>query len=193
MCSLSYLSYMYYITHTSVASKDWDFLWLSPGDEGGSFFCFVILMKRQLFCILTIGSIKWEQRVRYFLIRLKMISRLSILLCVLVNVICLPSALGGNVCGGVSPYTSWSRTTRSDTIQMSIDTSTCRLEITPLYFTSVIGTAGHYLLVGVNAIYEPTESSFHIDVRSLDNATADIMMARSAEFLWNVTWVAYSS
>jgi hypothetical protein len=32
---------------------------------------------------------------------------------------------------------------------------------------------------------------FHIDVRSLDNATADTMMARSAEFQWNVNWIAY--
>jgi hypothetical protein len=69
---------------------------------------------------------------------------------------------------------------------MNVDTSSCRLERTPLYFTSITGGAGHYLLVGVNAIYEPTESSFHIDVRSFDNATADTMMARSAEFQWNI-------
>jgi hypothetical protein len=74
---------------------------------------------------------------------------------------------------------------------MNIDTSSCRLESTPLYFTSVTGTAVDYLLVDINAIYQPTESSFHIDVRSLDNATADTMMTRSAEFQWNVNWIAY--
>jgi hypothetical protein len=62
-----------------------------------------------------------------------------------------------------------------------------------LYFTSITGTAGHYLLVGDNAIDEPTESFFHIDVRSLDNATADTIMARSAEFKWNVNWFGYVS
>ncbi len=98
------------------------------------------------------------------------------------NIFCLStSSLNGITCGGVSPYTCWTRTTRSDTIEMNIDTSNCRLESTPLYFTSITGTAGHYLLVGVNAIYKPTESSFDIDVRSLDNATADTMMARSAK------------
>jgi hypothetical protein len=43
---------------------------------------------------------------------------------------------------------------------MNIDTRNCRLESTPLYFTSITGTAGHYLLVGDNAIDEPTESFF---------------------------------
>jgi hypothetical protein len=120
-----------------------------------------------------------------------MVSRLLIILLFISNVICIPTSLNGNTCGGISPLTRWARTTRSDTIQMNIDTSSCRLESTPLYFTSITGTAGHYLLVGVNAIYEPTESSFRIDVRSLDNATADTMMARSAEFQWNVNWIAY--
>jgi hypothetical protein len=116
-----------------------------------------------------------------------MVSRLLIILLFISNFICIH----GNICGGISPLTRWARTTRDDTIQMNIDTSSCRLESTPLYLTSITGTAGHYLLVGVNAIYEPTESSFHIDVRSLDNATADTMMARSAQFQWNINWIAY--
>jgi hypothetical protein len=102
-----------------------------------------------------------------------------------------PSA--GSTCGGISPLTRWARTNRTDTIQMNIDTSSCRFENTPTYFTSITGTAGHYLLVGVNAIYEPTPSSFHIDVRSLDRQDADTMMAWSAEFQWNVNWFGYVS
>lgn len=99
----------------------------------------------------------------------------------------------GNICGGISPLTRWSRTGRSDTIQMNVDTSNCRFENTPTYFTSITGTAGHYLLVGVNAIYEPTSNGFHIDVRSIDNQTADTLMAWSAQYQWNVNWIGYSS
>jgi hypothetical protein len=74
---------------------------------------------------------------------------------------------------------------------MNIDTSGCRFETTPLYFTSVSGLAGHYLLVGVSAIYEATSSSFHIDVRSLDRQTSDTLMAWSAEYQWNINWMGF--
>lgn len=99
----------------------------------------------------------------------------------------------GNTCGGISPLTRWSRTSRSDTIQMNIDTSSCRFGSTPTYFTSITGTAGHYLLVGVNAIYEPNRDGFFINVRSLDNQTADTLMAWSAQYQWNVNWLGYTS
>lgn len=91
-------------------------------------------------------------------------------------------------CGGVSPLTRWSRTGRLDTIRMVIDTSQCEFTQTPLYFTSITGVAGHYLLVGVNAIYESTNTSFSINVRSMDGQTADTLMAWSAEYQWNLQW-----
>jgi hypothetical protein len=99
----------------------------------------------------------------------------------------------GNACGGISPLTRWARTGRSDTIQMNIDTSSCRFEYTPTYFTSITGIAGHYLLVGVNAIYEPSKYGFLINVRSMDNQTADTLMAWSAQYQWNVNWFGFSS
>ena len=93
-----------------------------------------------------------------------------------------------SVCGGVSPMTRWSRTDRRDTIRMSIDTSDCDFTDVPTYFTSISGSAGHYLLIGVDAIYEPTRSGFLINVHSSDNQTADTLMSWSALYNWSVNW-----
>ncbi|CAF1327400.1 unnamed protein product [Rotaria sordida] len=101
----------------------------------------------------------------------------------------LPST--GRTCGGISPLTRWARTSRSDTIRMNIDTSSCRFANTPMYFTSISGIAGHYLLAGGNAIYEPTPNGFTINVHSTNNESADTLMAWSAQYQWNVNWFGY--
>lgn len=100
----------------------------------------------------------------------------------------ISSTLSGNICGGISPLTRWERTGRSDTIQMNIDTSKCEFQSTPMYFTSISGEAGHYLLIGVNAIYEATKNGFLINVHSSGNESADRLMAWSAQYKWNVNW-----
>ncbi|CAF1363982.1 unnamed protein product [Rotaria magnacalcarata] len=93
-----------------------------------------------------------------------------------------------HVCGGTSPLTRWARTGRSDTIEMTIDTGSCQFENTPMYFTSISGDAGHYLLVGVNAIYKATRNGFLISVFSARGESADTLMAWSAQYNWNVNW-----
>ena len=103
--------------------------------------------------------------------------------------ICVTNAFNGTTCGGISPVTRWSRTERDDTIQMNIDTSNCRFQNTPLYFSSIVGGVGHYLLTGINAIYEPSTYGYSINVRSIDGASADTLMARSAQ--WRVQWIGY--
>jgi hypothetical protein len=75
---------------------------------------------------------------------------------------------------------------------MNIDTSNCRFQDTPLYFTSITGFAGRYLLVGVNAIYEPTIYGFHIHVHPSRNESADTLMAWPAQYEWNVNWFGLS-
>lgn len=70
---------------------------------------------------------------------------------------------------------------------MGIDTSQCRFQYTPLYFTSVTGGVGHYLLTGINAIYDPNNTGFTIYVHSTDGANANTLMARSAQ--WRVQWI----
>ena len=100
--------------------------------------------------------------------------------------LCLGQSSGFS-CGGVSPVTRWKRTERDDQIRMDIDTSSCRFQYTPLYFTSITGGVGHYLLTGVNAIYDPTNTSFTIFVHSTDGANANTLMARSAQ--WRVQWM----
>jgi hypothetical protein len=76
---------------------------------------------------------------------------------------------------------------------MNIDTTSCRFQDTPTYFTSITGIAGHYLLVGINAIYEPTQYGFSINVHSTNNESADTLMAWSAEYRWNVNWFGFSA
>lgn len=71
---------------------------------------------------------------------------------------------------------------------MNIDTSSCRFESTSMYFTSIKGIADEYLLVGVNGIYESTQSSFVINVRTVDNHSADALMTWSAQYQWNINW-----
>lgn len=93
----------------------------------------------------------------------------------------------GGLCGGISPVTRWSRTERNDTIQMNISTNDCQFQSTPLYFASITGGVGHYLLTGIDAIYQPTLAGFTINVRSIDGADADVLMARSAQ--WTVQWM----
>lgn len=107
------------------------------------------------------------------------------LLCIAVTA-CIGQSFN-TACGGISPVTRWRRTERDDTIRMDIDTSICRFRNTPLYFASITGGVGHYLLTGVNAIYEPTNVSFTINVRSIDGADANTLMARSAQ--WKVQWM----
>jgi hypothetical protein len=109
-----------------------------------------------------------------------------ILLLAISATICVANPLSGNACGDISPVTRWQRTARDDQIMMCIDTSVCRFQGTPMYFTSITGGVGHYLLTGINAVYEPTNNTFSIYVHSIDGASADTLMARSAQ--WSVNW-----
>jgi hypothetical protein len=101
------------------------------------------------------------------------------------------SICAANTCGGISPSSRWRRTERDDQIRMDIDTTSCKFQYTPLYFTSITGGVGHYLLTGINAIYEPTNSGFTIYVQSTDGATANTLMGRSAQ--WKMQWIGFYS
>jgi hypothetical protein len=114
---------------------------------------------------------------------------LIVLLLTISAAICIAKPLSGDACGGVSPSSCWRRTARNDQIEMIIDTSSCRFQGIPMYFTSVTGGVGDYLLTGINAIYEPTNSSFAIYVGSTDGASADTLMQRSAQ--WNMNWFGF--
>jgi hypothetical protein len=109
-----------------------------------------------------------------------------VLLAITTATLCIAKPLSSNTCGGISPVGRWARTERDDSIRMNIDTSSCGFQGTPLYFTSITGGVGHYLLTGIDAIYEPTTTGFTINVRSIDGATANTLMSRSAQ--WSVNW-----
>jgi hypothetical protein len=109
-----------------------------------------------------------------------------VLLLAISATICVAKPFSGNACGGISPVTRWHRTARNDQIEMNIDTSSCGFQDTPMYFASIVGGVGQYLLTGINAVYEPTRYGFSLYVTSIDGASADTLMARSAQ--WNVNW-----
>lgn len=113
----------------------------------------------------------------------------SVLLLAIFSTICVVNPVSGNTCGGTSLSNRWQRTGRNDQIMMSIDTSSCHFQQTPLYFTSITGGVGHYLLTGIDAIYEPSRYGFSIYVHSTDGASADTLMTRSAQ--WSVNWFGY--
>ena len=69
-----------------------------------------------------------------------------------------------NHCGGVSSYTRWAYYSPTG-IYMQINTSNCNFNITPLYYTSIIGDRLQNDLTGCRAIYFPSQYGFRIYCR----------------------------
>lgn len=95
-------------------------------------------------------------------------------------------------CRGVSPYTLW-QLFSSDGITMTIDTSSCNFNSTPLYFTSMAGYTNHWDLGGYTAIYGPSKSSFTVYARSLTGLSNTGILSWSQSYNWSVNWFAISN
>ena len=97
-----------------------------------------------------------------------------------------------NHCAGVSPSTRW-QISSNVTLTMIIDTSECNFIDTPLYLTSVGGTANHFCVTGYDAVFLPTRQSFQIYVESTCGTwSASTMMSMATADLWNVNWVGFN-
>lgn len=72
---------------------------------------------------------------------------------------------------------------------MNIDTSSCHFNQTPNYMTSIAGTNNHGDLVGHNAIYIYTSTSFRIYVTSRSGWSPATLLSYAATYEWNVNWV----
>ncbi|CAF2081131.1 unnamed protein product [Rotaria magnacalcarata] len=92
------------------------------------------------------------------------------------------------ICAGVSSYSLWLQYSTSG-MYMNIDTSSCHFNQTPTYITSIDGTNAHFDLVGHNAIYVYTSTSFRIYVTSRSGLTPATMLSYAASYAWNVNWV----
>jgi hypothetical protein len=71
---------------------------------------------------------------------------------------------------------------------MTINTTSCNFNQTPLYFTSMAGISSHYILAGFGAIYAPATDSFTIYCRSQLGWSSSTMMTDAQSYLWNVNW-----
>jgi len=91
-------------------------------------------------------------------------------------------------CAGVSPYTLWIAYIGGG-IYMQINTTNCKFNITPLYYTSIIGNTIHTDFTGYDAIYGASKTSFTIYVRSYSGWTNAQMVNSSQIDKWNLSWV----
>jgi hypothetical protein len=71
---------------------------------------------------------------------------------------------------------------------MTIDTSNCNFNSTPLYFTSITGDSVHWRLTGYGAIYVPSQNSFTIYASSYNYPNSTQLLSFSQIYQWNVSW-----
>lgn len=90
-------------------------------------------------------------------------------------------------CAGITSYTSWQAFSTAG-IYMVISTTSCNFNRTPIYFTSMAGTANHYGLTGYGAIYSPSSTSFTIYAKSLYSWNTSTLLSYASANVWNVNW-----
>lgn len=90
-------------------------------------------------------------------------------------------------CKGVSAASNW-RSYYTDTLAMTVNTSSCRFPSTPKYFTSLGGTFYNYLVTGHSAIYAPQPNSFDIYVRA-NGVLATEMLQWAKTYYWDINWL----
>jgi hypothetical protein len=94
-------------------------------------------------------------------------------------------------CGGVTTLPSWG-TYNANTLSLNIDTSSCKFNSTPLYFTSFSGIGLHYGLASYTAIYGSSTTSFTIYITSLFSWSSVQMLSYTIIGDWNVNWLGIS-
>ncbi|CAF1019291.1 unnamed protein product [Adineta ricciae] len=91
------------------------------------------------------------------------------------------------ICGNVANYTLWQLFTTAG-ITITIDTTICYFNSTPLYFTSMAGVSYHWVATGYTAIYDAQNNSFTIYAQSAEYPNNTILLALSQTYTWNVNW-----
>ena len=92
-------------------------------------------------------------------------------------------------CGGVTTSPSWV-TYQTNGLTLTIDTSSCQFNSTPLYFTSIHATGEHFVLVGYTAIYGASKTSFIVYVTSVVGWNSVLMLNLSSTNRWDVNWLS---
>lgn len=100
------------------------------------------------------------------------------------------SGTAQKICSGnTTPGAGWSDYSGSG-IYITVNTSGCGFTSAPIYITSIGGSGGHWSLVGGNAIYSPSASSFLIYVKY---TTGPATVTDATTYSWYVNWVAYGN
>ena len=72
---------------------------------------------------------------------------------------------------------------------MHINTSRCHFNVTPWYYTSIMGDGLQYDLTGSDSIYSQSRSEFRIYCRSNIGWTGSQLMNYTQTKKWDVIWV----
>ena len=92
---------------------------------------------------------------------------------------------GESVCCGVSTV-DWHNYYNSGSF-LDIDTSSCRFDNTPLYFTSIIGNAYIHNVMGASSIYDPSANHFRVYLSDeINHRTPDSGVANA--FRFRIKW-----
>jgi hypothetical protein len=75
-----------------------------------------------------------------------------------------------------------------DTIYTEIDTRACNWGSTPLYFTTLGGTGGHFTTDGVTSIYDATAQNFRVYVNK-----SGVTPTSADSSKWHVNWVSIAN
>jgi len=94
---------------------------------------------------------------------------------------------GNRVCSGVSPAEDWA-VYSTNWLQMDIDTTACGFTGVPSYFTTLNGTSSHWVTTGITSIYNPTETTFRVYLRSTTETS--ISQATAVTRGYTVNWMA---
>ena len=91
------------------------------------------------------------------------------------------------VCAGIAAYTLWQPYPTTG-MYMTINTSNCNFNRTPVYFTSMGGQLSHSILSGYGAIYVASSISFTVYARGVSLLNTSTLLSLATSDVWNVNW-----
>ncbi|CAF1568528.1 unnamed protein product [Rotaria magnacalcarata] len=90
-------------------------------------------------------------------------------------------------CGSVSSWPLW-QYEDAYTLMMNVNTTMCGFNQMPVYFTSIGGINGQYLLQSYTSIYSPTQNSFQTYLRHQLGWNASVLLSYAQTYLWDLNW-----
>ena len=91
-------------------------------------------------------------------------------------------------CASVTPSSQW-RVHAIHEITMYVNTSICKFNKTPTYYTSGTGINLHDRGTGIHALYSPSKNGFSLYRRWIQNGFLLEMLNVSQIYEWNVNWI----